>query len=76
MQVERDAGLSSEAKLVKLADKICNVRDVATQPPAKWDLRRRREYFDWAKAVVDRLRGTHPELERRFDEIYALNPRD
>ena len=74
LQIEHAAGLSREAKLVKLADKICNVRDVADHPPAKWDLTRRREYFDWAKAVVDRLRGTHPELERLFDQAYARKP--
>ena len=74
LQIEDAAALSREAKLVKLADKICNVRDVADQPPAKWDLARRREYFDWAKAVVDRLRGTHPELEKRFDEAYVRKP--
>ncbi len=74
LQVEHAAHLSREAKLVKLADKICNVRDMANHPPAKWDLTRRREYFEWAKAVVDRMRGTHPELERKFDEAYALKP--
>ncbi len=74
LQVEHAAHISREAKLVKLADKICNVRDVANHPPAKWDLTRRREYFEWAKAVVDRMRGTHPVLERRFDEAYALKP--
>jgi guanosine-3',5'-bis(diphosphate) 3'-pyrophosphohydrolase len=76
LQIEHAPAISREAKLVKLADKICNVRDVADHPPAKWDLQRRQEYFEWAKAVVDGLRGTHPELERRFDEIYALKPRD
>ena len=74
LQIEHAASISREAKLVKLADKICNVRDVADHPPAKWDLARRREYFDWAKAVVDNMRGTHTELERRFDEAYALKP--
>jgi guanosine-3',5'-bis(diphosphate) 3'-pyrophosphohydrolase len=74
LQVEHAAHISREAKLVKLADKICNVRDMANHPPAKWDLTRRREYFEWAKAVVDRMRGTHPELERKFDEAYALKP--
>src|SRR5688572_10783086 len=59
LQIEHAAHISREAKLVKLADKICNVRDVAHQPPAKWDLTRRREYFEWAKAVVDKMRGTH-----------------
>ncbi len=74
LQIEHAASISREAKLVKLADKICNVRDVADHPPAKWDLARRREYFEWAMAVVDRMRGTHPELERRFDEAYARKP--
>ena len=74
LQVEHAATISREAKLVKLADKICNVRDMANHPPAKWDLARRREYFEWARAVVDRMRGIHPELERRFDEAYALKP--
>jgi hypothetical protein len=53
LQIEHAALLSPEAKLVKLADKICNLRDVAVRPPANWDLARRREYFDWAKRVVD-----------------------
>ena len=74
LQIEHAAHLTREAKLVKLADKICNVRDVANHPPAKWDLTRRREYFEWAKAVVDQLRGVHPGLERKFDESYALKP--
>jgi guanosine-3',5'-bis(diphosphate) 3'-pyrophosphohydrolase len=74
LQVEHAASISREAKLVKLADKICNVRDMANHPPAKWDLTRRREYFEWAKAVVDRMRGIHPALERKFDEAYALKP--
>jgi guanosine-3',5'-bis(diphosphate) 3'-pyrophosphohydrolase len=74
LQIEHAGALSPEAKLVKLADKICNVRDVANHPPAKWDLARRREYFEWAKAVVDRMRGVHPALERKFDEAYALKP--
>lgn len=65
---------SERAKLVKLADKIVNLRDVAAHPPENWDLDRRREYFEWAKKVIDRLRGAHPELERRFDEAYSLKP--
>ena len=63
LQVEHAATISDRAKLVKLADKISNLRDVATSPPAGWPLERRREYFDWAKSVVDRLRGVHPRLE-------------
>jgi guanosine-3',5'-bis(diphosphate) 3'-pyrophosphohydrolase len=74
LQVARARHASERAKLVKLADKIVNLRDVAAHPPPTWPLERRREYFDWAKEVIDRLRGAYPELERRFDEAYALKP--
>ena len=74
LQIEHASHLSDEAKQVKLADKICNLRDMAHAPPSRWDLQRRKEYFDWAKAVVDRLRGAHPELERLFDEAFARKP--
>ena len=74
LQVEHAASLSHEAKLVKLADKICNLRDVAERPPAKWDAERSREYFDWAKRVIDGLRGAHPRLEAVFDRVYKQRP--
>jgi len=74
LQIEHAAHISDQAKLVKLADKISNLRDVAMSPPAGWDLGRRQAYFDWAKQVVDRLRGVHPRLEAVFDETYALRP--
>ena len=73
-QVEHAADASYEAKLVKLADKITNLRDVAHSPPADWSLQRRQDYFDWAKQVVDRVRGVHPALEAMFDEAYAKRP--
>ena len=74
LQVSRAKHSSTQARLVKLADKIVNLRDVASHPPANWSLERRRDYFEWAKEVINQLRGTHPELERRFDEAYALKP--
>ena len=74
LQIEHAAGISAGAKLVKLADKICNLRDVADRPPAQWDLRRRQEYFEWAKKVIDQLRGAHPELEAAFDAAYRRKP--
>lgn len=74
LQIEHAATISSKAKRVKLADKICNLRDVAHAPPAGWSLERRREYFDWAQAVVDRLRGIDARLEAVFDQAYAERP--
>ena len=71
LQIEHAAHISEPAKLVKLADKISNLRDVANDSPAGWNLQRRRDYFDWAKQVIDQLRGVHPGLESLFDEAYS-----
>jgi len=73
-QVEHAPQLSDRAKLVKLADKISNLRDVADHPPPDWTLQRRQEYFDWAKRVIDGLRGVHSGLEAKFDAEYARRP--
>lgn len=71
LQIAKAEHKSNAAKLVKLADKISNVRDIATSPPADWPLRRREEYFQWAKQVVDALRGANPQLEAAFDRAYS-----
>lgn len=76
LQIERAAGVSHAAKLIKLADKICNLRDVVDAPPVNWELERRQAYFDWARKVVERVRGTHAGLESLFDAAYLRRPRD
>jgi guanosine-3',5'-bis(diphosphate) 3'-pyrophosphohydrolase len=74
LQIEHAAHISRRAKLVKLADKICNLRDISASPPADWSIQRKQEYFDWAKEVADRLRGVHPGLEHLFDKAYDGRP--
>jgi len=74
LQIEHAADASDQAKLVKLADKISNLRDMAGNPPSDWDLTRRREYFDWAFEVVNNARGVNDKLEAVFDEAYSLKP--
>ena len=71
LQVEHASSRSRRAKLLKLADKICNLRDLTDSPPPKWSPERRREYFTWAQAVVFGLRGIHPGLESVFDQAYT-----
>ncbi len=70
-QVEHAALISTEAKLVKLADKICNLRDILASPPADWSSDRKQAYFDWAAKVVAGVRGVHPDLEGVFDGLVA-----
>jgi guanosine-3',5'-bis(diphosphate) 3'-pyrophosphohydrolase len=74
LQVEHAPHISHRAKLVKLADKIANLRDVHASPPVDWSLERRREYFDWAKQVVEGLGNISPALRARFDEAYVRRP--
>jgi guanosine-3',5'-bis(diphosphate) 3'-pyrophosphohydrolase len=73
-QIDHAAHISDKAKLVKMADKISNLRDVRNNAPADWSLQRRQEYFDWAKEVIDQVRGTHARLEALFDEAYNQRP--
>lgn len=70
-QIEHAPHISKEAKLVKLADKICNLRDILASPPADWSPERKQGYFDWTAKVVAGVRGVHPELEAVFDELLA-----
>lgn len=71
LQIEHAPHASRAAKLVKLADKICNLRDMIASPPADWPLARRCDYFDWAERVVAGLRGVHPGLEAEVDALLA-----
>ena len=74
LQVVHARTASRRAKLVKLADKICNLRDIVSSPPANWNLRRKRKYFDWAKEVIDGVRGTNRKLEKLFDKAMGGRP--
>jgi guanosine-3',5'-bis(diphosphate) 3'-pyrophosphohydrolase len=69
LQVEHAPHLSAGAKLIKLADKISNITDVMTNPPAGWSIERRLEYINWGKNVVDGLRGANEHLEKHFDKL-------
>lgn len=74
IQVAHAKAASKRAKLVKLADKTCNLRDIINTPPVGWDIKRQRDYFDWAQEVIDALRGVNKKLEKTFDKAYALRP--
>ena len=74
-QIEHAPHVSHQAKLVKLADKICNLRDIISSPPAKWSIERKQEYFDWAAKVVAGARDAHPGLAAIFDDVCTRCPR-
>jgi guanosine-3',5'-bis(diphosphate) 3'-pyrophosphohydrolase len=68
LQIEHARDSSPRAKQVKIADKVCNVRDIAVSPPADWPPERRREYLTWSERVVAGCRGVNPKLDHAFDQ--------
>ena len=71
-QIQTAFSLSREAKCVKLADKISNLRDVYRDPPKGWSRERQIGYYQFSQNVVQGIRGTHALLESLFDDIYGL----
>ena len=74
LQAERAPRMSPRAKLVKLADKLANVRSLVANPPG-WKPESVRGYVRSARAVVDALGEVNPKLETEFRaaEQSALN---
>ena len=70
LQIEVAPTLSHEARLIRIADKGSNTRDMMAYA-VDWSDERKREYIRTAVALVDRIRGTHPALEAWFDRVVA-----
>ena len=71
LQIEHAPQLTPAAKLVKLADKLCNLRDIIDHPPSAWPAERCAAYVVWTAAVVAGLRGINAPLEAAFDAEQA-----
>ena len=69
-QIEHAPHASPKAKLVKLADKLYNLRDLKRQTPKGWTSERVQEYFEWAAKVVAGLRGSNKVIEDELDKLF------
>ena len=70
-QIQHAPSLSPEAKLVKLSDRLYNVRDLRV-PPVGWSADYIQKYYEWGQKLLDALQGTHPAMEQLLqDEINA-----
>ena len=76
LQIAHAHKKSEPAAMVKIADKTCNLRDIVSSPPSGWSDQRKREYFDWAKAVVNALPTVHSnsKLVECFRQAYSDKP--
>eukprot|EP01111_Echinosteliopsis_oligospora_P009457 TRINITY_DN2775_c0_g1_i1.p1 TRINITY_DN2775_c0_g1~~TRINITY_DN2775_c0_g1_i1.p1 ORF type:complete len:204 (-),score=62.97 TRINITY_DN2775_c0_g1_i1:38-649(-) len=68
-QIEHAPHISYGGKLVKLADKLYNLRDLMNCPPA-WTVSRIQGYFVWAKKVVGTIKGTNKTLDEEFEKVW------
>jgi (p)ppGpp synthase/HD superfamily hydrolase len=71
LQVVRASQKSARAQVIKMADKISNLRAIQSSPPVDWTEQRKTEYFAWAGQVVDRLSAPNPVLKAEFDSLIA-----
>ena len=71
LQIEHARNSSIRAKQLKIADKICNIRDITVSPPADWSRQRRRDYLTWSEQVVAGCRGVNTGLDRAFDQAIS-----
>jgi (p)ppGpp synthase/HD superfamily hydrolase len=70
-QVEAAPHKSVRGRLLKIADKTSNLREILRDPPPHWDRGRLIGYIDWGRDVVAGCRGLNAALEAAFDEVYA-----
>ncbi len=66
LQIENAPQKSPGAKMIKIADKTCNLRSILSDPPRDWPLSRQHAYFVWAEKVVSGLLGHNASLD---DEV-------
>lgn len=71
LQIIHTPHISREAKLVKLADKLYNLRDLERCTPQGWSEMRVQEYFQWAAKVVAGCKGTNSFLEGELEKLFT-----
>jgi len=71
LQIQNAPKKTPRAQVIKLADKISNLRALLESPPSDWSAERRRQYFEWAKQVVGALSVPNGALKAEFDRTCA-----
>jgi (p)ppGpp synthase/HD superfamily hydrolase len=79
LQIDHAPSLSTGAALIKISDKIANLKDLMNSPPQGWSLERRQQYLEWSVAVVNNCPAVNDQLENYFEETVkavqaALSP--
>lgn len=68
-QIDKAPSMSIEAKTIKLADRLANIRDLISTPPVDWDRSKLEEYFEWGHKLLAALRGSCIGLETALETV-------
>lgn len=71
LQIVNAPKKSPGAKMIKIADKTCNLRSILSDPPQDWPVSRQYEYFVWAEKVVSGLLGINQALDDEVRQILS-----
>lgn len=73
LQIEHNTkDLPTNVQMVKIADKISNIRNISKHPPKNWEIDRTISFVLWCKAVVDSIKDCNENLYDMFENIYAI----
>lgn len=68
-QVIAAAHQSLGAAQIRMADQLCNLKELRTTPPEDWNRTRIDEYYHWSQSVLDRLPTANPELKKATSHV-------
>ncbi|MBS0605114.1 MAG: bifunctional (p)ppGpp synthetase/guanosine-3',5'-bis(diphosphate) 3'-pyrophosphohydrolase [Verrucomicrobia bacterium] len=71
--LDQAKAMSTEAKLVKLADRTHNLRDLLDHPPKVWKPDKVEKFIQKSRDLLEVLKEAHPALEKAYlDAIDSL----
>lgn len=65
---EPEPYLESRVRQLRMADKICRIRQVMSNPPVHWPQELKRDYLQWTVEAVADCRGGNRLLDQALDE--------
>ncbi|CAF0714270.1 unnamed protein product [Adineta steineri] len=70
LQILNAKQLSSDAIIVRLADKIYNLRDLNRETPIGWSEQRVKEYFEWSVQIARQLAGHNAQMDEILKGLF------
>jgi len=70
LQIVNANQLTPDAIIVRLADKISNLRDLNRATPVGWSEERVKEYFEWSSKIARQLFGHNTPMDNILKDLF------